>query len=127
MLGISMLGLSESMALGKRLGLDLQLLGDIINTSTGQSWASSTNFPVPSVTIGSTDPPAHRDYAGGFVTKLQYKDLALARNAAEVSGAPSILGKLTEETFRKIAQEGHPYANKDFSIIYKYVDEDYKS
>lgn len=124
MLGISMLGLSEAMTLGKKLGLDMQLLGDIINTSTGQSWASSTNFPVPEVTIGSTDPPAHREYAGGFVTKLQHKDLALARNAAEVAGVKLRLGPITEETFRPIAQESHDYANKDFSIMYKYVSEE---
>lgn len=44
---------SEAMLLGKKLGLDQQILGDIINTSTGQSWASSvrshraTQFLVP--------------------------------------------------------------------------------
>lgn len=36
------------MLLGKKLGLDQQILGDIINTSTGQSWASSVRpLPLP--------------------------------------------------------------------------------
>jgi 3-hydroxyisobutyrate dehydrogenase len=42
-LGISMLGLSEAMLMGKKLGLDSELLGNIINTSTGQCWASSVS------------------------------------------------------------------------------------
>jgi hypothetical protein len=43
-LGISMLGLSEAMLMGKKLGLDSELLGNIINTSTGQCWASSVSY-----------------------------------------------------------------------------------
>jgi 3-hydroxyisobutyrate dehydrogenase len=111
------------MLLGEHLGLDAQILGDIINTSTGQSWASSVNFPVPSVTIDNTDPPAHREYAGGFVTKLAHKDLALAVSAANEIGEPLKLGRLTEELYRKIAAPDHPYANKDFSIVYKWLSE----
>ena len=42
-LGISMLGLAEAMLMGKKLGLDSELLGNIINTSTGQCWASSVS------------------------------------------------------------------------------------
>ncbi len=114
---------SEALLLGQRLGLDPQLLGDIINTSTGQSWASSTNFPVPSVTINGATPPAHRNYDGGFVTKLAHKDLALACSAADVVGEPLKLGRLTERLYREIAAEGHEYANKDFSVVYKWLSE----
>ena len=111
------------MLLGQRLGLDPQLLGDIINTSTGQSWSSSVNFPVPSVTIGATDPPAHREYAGGFVTKLAHKDLALAVAAADEVGEPLKLGRLTEALYRRIAAPDHEYSNKDFSVVYKWLSE----
>lgn len=40
LLGITMAGLSEAMLLGKRLGVDTQVLANIINKSTGRCWSS---------------------------------------------------------------------------------------
>ena len=39
-LGASMLAVAEAMQLGKRLGVDAQVLAGIINTSSGQCWSS---------------------------------------------------------------------------------------
>ena len=39
LLGISMMGVSEAMALGAALGIDPAVLAGIINTSTGRCWA----------------------------------------------------------------------------------------
>lgn len=40
LLGITMAGLSEAMLLGKRLGVNPQVLANIINKSTGRCWSS---------------------------------------------------------------------------------------
>lgn len=42
---------------------------NIINTSSGQSWSSKVNSPLPEVEGG----PGARGYTGGFQTKLMLK------------------------------------------------------
>lgn len=111
------------MLLGKKLGLDQQILGDIINTSTGQSWASSTNFPVPHVQIGSSSPAAHRGYKDGFLTQLAHKDLVLALSAAKAVDSPLYVGELTEKVYRRMMEDGEDFANRDFSVMYKWLEE----
>lgn len=136
---------SEAMLLGKRLGVDPQVLADIINSSTGRCWSSEVSFtsstekriqvpeataytskqvnhPCPEVKAGEASPPAHRDYEGGFVTKLAHKDLALAVKAAEQAGVPLAFGKTVEETFRPLAASAE-YGNRDFSVIYEFLDQ----
>ncbi|KAI8311622.1 3-hydroxyisobutyrate dehydrogenase [Colletotrichum sp. SAR11_240] len=122
LLGITMLGLSEAMLLGKRLGVDPQVLADIINNSTGRCWSSEINHPVPEVKVGDTSPPAHRQYAGGFVTSLAHKDLALAVKAALEVNAPLPLGRRVEEVYRPLAQMTE-WGSRDFSVIYEALDE----
>jgi 3-hydroxyisobutyrate dehydrogenase len=41
LLGISMIGVSEAMALGDALGIDTKVLAGIINSSTGRCWSST--------------------------------------------------------------------------------------
>lgn len=43
MLGISMIGTAETMNLAIRLGLDPKVFNEIINCSTGRSWASEVS------------------------------------------------------------------------------------
>lgn len=38
---------SEAMLLGKRLGVDPQVLADIINSSTGRCWSSEVSAVAP--------------------------------------------------------------------------------
>ncbi|CAN9254560.1 unnamed protein product [Alternaria alternata] len=114
LLGITMLGLSEAMLLGKRLGVDSQVLADIINNSTGRCWSSEINHPVPNVKVSGSSPPAHRNYEGGFVTKLAHKDLALAMYLllwADALKRPIELLANSEE-----------FGNRDFSVIYEALD-----
>ncbi|CAI6236976.1 unnamed protein product [Periconia digitata] len=121
LLGITMLGLSEAMLLGKRLGVDPQVLADIINSSTGRCWSSEINHPVPDVRVGDASPPAHRNYEGGFVTKLAHKDLALAVAAANEVDIPLSVGRCVEETYRPLAKSKE-FGDRDFSVIYEALD-----
>ncbi|KPI39369.1 3-hydroxyisobutyrate dehydrogenase, mitochondrial [Cyphellophora attinorum] len=116
LLGITMLGLSEATLLGTTLGVKPQVLADIINNSTGECWSSKVNHPDPEVKVGDALPPAHRNYAGGFVTKLAHKDLGLAVSAAKDAKVPLELGKRCEEVYRALANS-QEWGGRDFSGV----------
>lgn len=76
------------------------------------------NHPDPLVKVGTASPPAHRNYEGGFVTKLAHKDLGLAVKAAEGAHVPLELGKRCEEVYRPLAA-GQEWGNRDFSGVFQ--------
>lgn len=47
-----MIGVAETYNLGKRLGLDPNVLASIVNSASGRCWASDTYNPVPGVMPG---------------------------------------------------------------------------
>lgn len=99
-LAISMIGTSEAMALGAKLGsytnylfdvlwdyknlpplgMDPKILAGVMNTSTARCWSSDSYNPYPGITPGA---PAENGYTGGFGTALMEKDLTLALDAAK--------------------------------------------
>ncbi len=83
-LGISMIGVAEAFVLAERLGLSHQALFDVVSQASGQCWAITTNCPVPGPVPTS---PANRDYQPGFAGALMAKDLGLALQAIEGTGA----------------------------------------
>jgi 3-hydroxyisobutyrate dehydrogenase len=112
MLGISMIGTCEALALGEKLGLEAQKLFDIMSTSSGQSWSLTTYCPVPGPVPTA---PSNRDYAGGFATALMLKDLKLAQTAAQSVGANTPLGAEAAQLYSLFAAAGN--AGIDFSGI----------
>jgi 3-hydroxyisobutyrate dehydrogenase len=114
MLGISMIGTCEALALGEKLGLEAQKLFDIMSTSSGQSWSLTTYCPVPGPVPTA---PSNRDYAGGFATALMLKDLKLSQTAAQSVSANTPLGAEATQLYSLFAALGH--SNLDFSGIIK--------
>ena len=112
LLGISMIGVAEAMALGVSLGMDASVLAGIINTSSGRCWSSDTYNPFPGVLETS---PASRGYSGGFGTDLMLKDLGLASEAAKQIGQPVILGALAQQLYQSFSAQGN--GGLDFSAI----------
>ena len=112
LLGISMIGVSEAMALGVSLGMDAGVLAGIINTSSGRCWSSDTYNPFPGVLETA---PASRGYSGGFGTDLMLKDLGLASEAAKQVGQPVILGALAQQLYQSFSAQGN--GGLDFSSI----------
>lgn len=112
MLGISMIGTCEALALGEKLGLDAQKLFDIMSTSSGQSWSLTTYCPVPGPVPTA---PSNRDYTGGFAVALMLKDLKLAQAAAQSAGANTPLGAEAAQLYSLFAAAGN--AGIDFSGI----------
>ncbi|KAJ2371879.1 hypothetical protein IW150_004392 [Coemansia sp. RSA 2607] len=117
LLAISMIGVAEAMNLGIRLGLDPTVLASIVNTSSGRCWSSDTANPVPNVIATA---PSSKDYDGGFKSRLMLKDLGLVSNAAKQSKTPLLLGALSENIYRMISNDS-AMAEKDFSVVYKWI------
>jgi 3-hydroxyisobutyrate dehydrogenase len=114
LLGISMIGAAEAMALGVSLGMDPKTLASVINTSTGRCWSTDTYNPYPGVVETA---PASRGYSGGFGSDLMLKDLGLATEAAKQARQPVVLGALAQQLYQSFSAEGH--GGLDFSAIIK--------
>jgi 3-hydroxyisobutyrate dehydrogenase len=111
-LGISMIAVSEAMALGEKLGMDAKVLAGILNTSSGRCWSSDTYNPMPGV---MENVPAARGYTGGFGADLMLKDLGLAVDAARLARQPVMLGAMAQQVYQKHSADG--YGSKDFSSV----------
>ena len=114
LLGISMIGTSEAMALGVSLGMDPKVLAGIINTSSGRCWSSEVYNPYPGVVETA---PASKSYAGGFGVDLMLKDLGLATEAAKSAKQSVTLGALAQQTYQLLSNQGH--GAEDFSAVIK--------
>jgi 3-hydroxyisobutyrate dehydrogenase len=114
LLGISMAATSETFMLAEKLGLDAQKLFDISSVSSGQNWSMTSYCPVPGPVPTS---PANRDYEPGFAAAMMLKDLRLAQEAAQTSGAATPFGSLAESLYTLYCNSGA--GNKDFSGIVK--------
>lgn len=111
-LGITMAGVAESMALGEALGIDPKILGSILNTSTGRCWSSDTYNPFPGLIETA---PSSRGYTGGFGTDLMLKDLGLATEAAKSAKQPAFMGALAQQLYQAMSSRGD--GKLDFSAV----------
>jgi len=115
-LGITMIGVSEAMNLGVKLGMDPKKLASIFNTSSARSWSSEVYNPCPGVL---ENVPASRGYTGGFGSNLMMKDLGLAVDSAKALGEPLPLGSAAFQFYQLLSSHG--YGSKDFSAVYDYL------
>ncbi len=115
-LGISMIGVSEAFVLAEKLGLDHQKLFDISSTASGQCWSLTTYCPVPGPVPTS---PANRDYQAGFTADMMLKDLKLAQDAANGSGANTPLGAEAAQIYALFSGAGN--GGLDFSGIVRFL------
>jgi len=112
LLGISMIGVSEAMALGVKEGIDPKVLADIINASSGRCWSSELYNPYPGIVESA---PATKGYQGGFGVDLMLKDLGLATDAARQSKQALPMGALAQQLYQVWSQRGA--GQLDFSSI----------
>ena len=116
-LGATMVATAEAFVLAEKLGLDHQTFFDISSKSSGQSFSMTTFCPVPGPVPAA---PSNRDYEGGFATALMLKDLKLAVEAAQASGASVPMGAAAASLYSVFAGLGG--GGKDFSAIVKLLD-----
>ncbi|MGE2715703.1 3-hydroxyisobutyrate dehydrogenase [Mycolicibacterium litorale] len=110
-LAVQQIAIGEAFVLAEKLGLEAQSLFDVITGATGNCWAVHTNCPVPGPVPTS---PANNDFKPGFATALMNKDLGLAMDAVESTGASAPLGSHAAELYATFATD---HADKDFSAI----------
>ena len=115
-LGVSMIAVCEAFVLADKLGLEAEKLFEISSKASGQCWSLSTYCPVPGPVPTS---PANRDYQAGFTAAMMLKDLRLAQDAAQSSGAATPLGAEAAQLYALFAAQGG--ASTDFSGIIKFL------
>jgi 3-hydroxyisobutyrate dehydrogenase len=120
LLGISMIGVAEAFVLAEKIGLSHQALFDVASTSSGQCWSLTSYCPVPGPVPSS---PANRDYHPGFAAALMLKDLKLAQEAAQSSGAVTPLGAQAAQLYALFNAGGHD--DDDFSGIIRFLRGDF--
>jgi 3-hydroxyisobutyrate dehydrogenase len=76
---------SETLLLGRKHGLEPEVMLSVLNASTGRNHATETKI-APFVLSGT--------YASGFALDLMVKDLAIARELAREAGSPYLVGSL---------------------------------
>lgn len=113
-LGVSMIAVSEAFALAHKLGLDPKKLFEISSKSSGQCWALTSYCPEPGMVPTA---PSNRDYKPGFTAAMMAKDLSLAREVAEATGAATPLGAEAAALYSLFCNMGE--AETDFSGIIK--------
>jgi len=115
-LGISMIAVSESFALGQKLGLDPKVLFDISSAASGSCWAMLNHNPVPGIVETSA---ANRDYRPGFAAAMMHKDLKLSQTAASQAGAATPLGAEATALYTLFVNAGN--GGLDYSAIFKMI------
>lgn len=107
---VALAATSEAVAFGVALGLDMEVMLDVLNASSGQSQATTDKFPTHVVT---------GRYGAGFANTLMAKDLRLYLEAASAErGAAGDLGPATTSVWERFA-EAEPGA--DFTRIYPFL------
>ncbi len=111
-LGISMLGVCEAIALAEKLGLDPERFFEIASKSSGQCWSITSYYPWPGPVETA---PSNRGYQGGFATAMMLKDLKLAQQAAAAAGAAAPMGAQAEGLYALFERLG--FGTTDFSGV----------
>ena len=107
--GTAMAATAEAVAFGVGQGLDMKMILDVVNASSGRNTATADKFP-NRVLTGTWD-------AGFHSTQLD-KDLGLYRDAADAIGAPRPVSPAVSELWRRLdARE----PNADISRVYAFV------
>ena len=107
--GTAMAATAEAVAFGVAQGLDMGMILDVVNASSGRNTATSDKFP-NRVLTGTWD--------AGFSSTQFNKDLGLYRDAAEAIGASRPISPAVFEVWRRL--EAHR-PNADITCIYPFV------
>lgn len=117
-LGVSMIGVCEAFTLADKIGLDRQVVFDVVSASSGSCWSMNSYCPVPGVGPKS---PADNGYKPGFAAALMLKDLNLSQDAAQAVHAATPLGGHAQSLYKSFVEQGH--GAEDFSAIIKALAE----
>ena len=114
---IATLATSEAFVMGEKLGVDRQVLFDVISTSTGSSRILEIGCPLPGPLPAS---PSSNGFKPGFMAKLMLKDLRLSQAASQMAGTPTPLGAAATAAYQQHINNG--FGDLDNSSICKLID-----
>lgn len=118
LLAINMMGTSEAFALARKLNLDLNTFSKVINMSSGRSWVTEKNNPVPGISESS---PASKNYKDGFSTQLLLKDIHLALLESELKKMNLRALKASEKSYSLMVKQEKDSEQKDMSYLFQYL------
>ena len=107
--GTAMAAAAEAVAFGVGQGLDMQMILDVVNASSGRNTATSDKFPNRILT---------GTYDAGFSSTQFNKDLGLYRDAAKAIGASRPVSPAVSDVWQRL--EAHE-PNADITRIYTFV------
>ena len=114
---IATLATSEAFVMGETLGVDRQVLFDVISTSTGSTRILEMGCPLPGPLPAS---PSSNGFKPGFMAKLMLKDLRLSQAASQLAGTPTPLGAVATAAYQQHVNNGH--GDLDNASICKLID-----
>ncbi len=108
---VALAATSEAVAFGVAVGLDMDVMLQVLNASSGQSQATTDKFPNHVLT---------GRYAAGFTNTLMAKDLQLYLEAVDAQrGVPGVVGSVTASVWERFA-DADP--GTDFTRIYPFLE-----
>jgi 3-hydroxyisobutyrate dehydrogenase len=93
---LSLVATAEGLIIGKRFGLDPDIMIDVLNVSTGMSWISQTQFKQRILNRRFDDP---------FKLELMVKDIGIAMELAGRNGVSAALSASGQELWRVAARQ----------------------
>jgi 3-hydroxyisobutyrate dehydrogenase-like beta-hydroxyacid dehydrogenase len=93
---------AEGLVAGKRYGLDPKVMVDVLNQSTGGSWITQTHFHQRVFNRAFDDP---------FKLELMLKDIGIAVQLAQQTGAPMPMAGLGQQLWRMADHAAGPGAS----------------
>lgn len=105
----AMAATSEAIAFGVKQGLDMKLMIDVLNVSSGQNTATSDKFPNRII---------NEKYDAGFLNTLLLKDVSLYLENVREAGTPDRIGSLIVDVWKRFA-DAEP--GVDFTRIYPFI------
>lgn len=108
LLGANMVAVAEALVLGKKAGLDPDVMFEIISKSSGSSYALTAKYE-KYISKGNFNP--------GFMVNLMHKDLQLAIDTAKDLNYPLLYGNIAQQMFEIAKTEG--MGQEDISSVVK--------
>jgi 3-hydroxyisobutyrate dehydrogenase-like beta-hydroxyacid dehydrogenase len=110
---LSFLCTAEALLIGKSYGLNARAMLDVMNVSTGYSFATQNRFLQDVIT---------RRFKDQFKLDLMLKDMGIARQLAEAHGLPAPMSELGRERWRRAVEMLGPGAVT--TEIVRYVEQE---
>jgi 3-hydroxyisobutyrate dehydrogenase-like beta-hydroxyacid dehydrogenase len=107
--GTALAATSEAVVFGARVGLDFVQMLDVLNVSSGRTWASEGTLPRHVLSGG---------YDFGFAAALMAKDIRLYLESATAAGVPRDLASASSSLWQAFNTQA---PGQDFTAIHKYL------